>query len=86
MKSQDNSEIYFKIAFLFLLIVICGFLWRIHSQLSSIPRFGDRYEEAGKARPSGVSDSMWNVPVIEVQGGEIKLENRYPIEVKISDQ
>lgn len=94
MKETNTFQISFKIACLILLLAICTFLKMIHSQLNLIPRFGDRYEEAGQARPKGAKDSIWNAPVIEVRGEEIEVtggemdvevENRYPIEVKITN-
>ena len=87
MKEPNTFEIPFKIACLLLLSAILTFLWMIHSQLDSIPRFGDRYEEAGQPRPEGAKDSRWNVPVIEVRGGELDVNvgNILPIEVKITD-
>lgn len=94
MKERNTIEIALKIANLLLLMIISTFLWMIYSQLASIPRYGDRYEEIGRTRPDGATGKKWNTPVVEVRGGEIEVsggkidvevENRYPIEVKITN-
>ena len=78
-------------------IVAClFFIYEIKQELSTFPRLRDLYLQQNKERPANMKDSLWNAPLVKINGsvevtGSVDIANsitvdqngRDPIPVKI---
>jgi hypothetical protein len=67
-------------------IVAClFFIYEIKQELSTFPRLRDLYLQQNKERPANMKDSLWNAPLVKINGsvevtGSVDIDNTISID------